>query len=106
MSKRESLSPEIIILEEELITHPDDDGVKFEIVHTGPFLLKQDESLCQMSEDKTPTVPQLPFLYNLIQQATEYPQHLQRMIAEAPAEERAALHTFFLRVATSRKDVS
>jgi hypothetical protein len=101
----ESIHPEIIILEDEMITYVNE-GTELEVVHTGAFQLKQDETLCQADQNETPTTPQIPFLYNLIQQAVEYPQHLQRMIAEAPPEERAVLHTFFLKTAVARREVS
>lgn len=85
-------SPEIVILD----YNPDD------------FILElpEDDTLCEQSvqaQNNTPTTPQLPFLYMLIQQAVEsHPQSLQRMIAEASPEERAALHTFFLKVSTAQ----
>jgi hypothetical protein len=100
----ESIHPEIVILEDELITFTYiNEGEGPEIVHTRPFRLEEDDSLLVA---ETPTVREMPFLYNLIATEVEYSQNLQHQLSMASPEERALLHTFFLKVVAARKAAS
>lgn len=65
-------------------------------------LIQDDTMLIEHGKHDTPTVRELPFLYNLIAQEVEYPQNLQAMLAQAKPEERAIMHAFFLKAATNR----